>query len=79
MINSSGWFLHKGKTYRVRSKISNLLSFAQTLTLTVDDDIVDAKTDAFWGKLTLKEIGHLVLGSMILGLLLGLFLSALAV
>jgi len=70
MASSEGWFLHEGKTYKIVSKVSNLLTFAQRLTLSIDGEEVTSKTDAFFGKLTMKEVGHLVLGSAFIGFLI---------
>jgi hypothetical protein len=70
MIRSSGWFLHQGKTYKISSKVTNLISYSQQLTLSVDGQEVDTKLDDMYGKLSLKEIIHIVLGAGIVGVLI---------
>jgi len=75
MTNSSGWFLHNGKTYKIRSTVSNLLTFAQRLSLTIDGEEVDSKTDDFYGKLSVKEFAHLMGGVAMVGALLVLILK----
>ena len=82
MIRSSGWFLHKGKTYRITTTLANLITFAQSLTLSVDGSVVDTKEDAFYGKLSVKEVGRLMFGCALIGFLIfgiGSFIKLLVV
>ena len=68
MTFSSGWFLHNNKTYKVKSVISNLLTFDQKVTLSVDSELVDTKEGTVYGKLTWKEAAHVNCGAVILGI-----------
>lgn len=70
MMLSSGWFFHNNKTYKVKSVISNLLTFDQKVTLSVDSDLVDTKEGTVYGKLTLKEIAHVMCGAGVMGVLI---------
>jgi len=66
---SGGWFLHKGKRYRIKCAITNVLTHAQILTLLVDHEVIESKADGAYANLTRKELTHLLFGYATIGVL----------
>lgn len=61
--------------YAVNSRITNLISMAQKITLTVDGSVIESKHDPRLAALSLKQWAHLFGGFILMGAVVGAIIS----
>lgn len=68
---------HQGHEYRVFSRVYNWVSWAQKITVIVDDSNAQSKVDPVLGGLDAKALLHVLFGALALGGLVGFTASLL--
>ncbi len=71
-------FNYRGNHFRLITRTRNYLSMRQDVTLWVDGHEVGRKTDRFYAALSLSKKFHAVLGPMLLGLVVGIFVGSIS-
>ena len=66
---------YDGHSYKVRSKITNLVTMGQKATLSVEGKDIESRFDPRLAALDLKQLGHFFGGMVLLGETISLALS----